>query len=128
MPLPDNRIRFPAEAIDFDTEVGVTYQQHDNYPAPNQAARYDWARLVVIGLLSHQAAFNEPTEFRNGTLWFDLNSDKFQVRIADNWDDFATHLLKSLGGITKDISFVDNNGITQTMKFVSGVLTEHTAT
>lgn len=77
--LPDSRIRLQAPAIDFETEVGTTGQAHDTFPAPGQA-RYDWMRTFLIGLLSNQASFDEPIEFRLGTMWFNLNNRSFQFR------------------------------------------------
>jgi hypothetical protein len=84
MSLPDNRIRFPSALIDFTTDVGVTGQEHDNYPAPGQA-RYDWLRMYLLGLLSCQSSHTEPTQFREGTWWFDLNGPEMKVRVGGNW-------------------------------------------
>lgn len=80
--LPDNRIRFPGPPIDFDSEVGTTGQAHDTFPAPGQA-RFDWLRSYLIGLLSNQASYTTPIEFRVGSLWFNLNDNSFQFR-SDN--------------------------------------------
>lgn len=77
--LPDNRLRFPAPTIDFDTEVGTTGQDHDNYPSPNTQARYDWMRMCLLALLSHQASYQAPTQYRDGTVWYDLNTLEFKV-------------------------------------------------
>jgi hypothetical protein len=79
MSLPDNRLRFPAPAIDFDGDVGATGQAHDDWPAPGQA-RYDWMRMWLISLLASQSSYDEPTQYREGSLWFDLNTNRLMVR------------------------------------------------
>lgn len=87
--VEDNRIRFPSPRVDFDTDVGITGQDHDTYPAPGQQPRYDWMRLFLIGLLSSQASASEPTEYRNGSLWFDLSENVMKVRSANAWVNIA---------------------------------------
>jgi predicted RecA/RadA family phage recombinase len=82
MALPDNRIRFPGPEIDFTTDVGLTGKEHDNFPAPGPI-RFDHLKSYLIGLLSNQASFVEPIEFRFGTLWFDLNNNIFKFRNDD---------------------------------------------
>lgn len=82
--LPDNRIRYPASVIDFVDSVGITGQDHDTYPAPTQA-RYDWMRMTLIGLLSSQSSYTEPTQYREGTPWFDLNSNTLKYRKGNAW-------------------------------------------
>ncbi len=77
----DNRIRLPATKIDFDADVGTTGQDHDTYPAPGQA-RFDHMRMFLIGLLSQQSSMSTPSQFRNGTPWFDL--DNQVVKMANN--------------------------------------------
>ncbi len=62
----DNRIRFPSAKIDFAVDVGLTDQEHDGFPGPGQPPRYDWMRLFLHGLLSHQSSESEPTEYRSG--------------------------------------------------------------
>ena len=84
MALPDNRMRFPAPKIDFETEVGTTGQDHDNYPAPGQA-RYDWLRMSLISLLANQSSDSEPTQYREGTFWFDLNGPELKIRLNNAW-------------------------------------------
>lgn len=76
--MPDNRINLNAPLIDF-ADVGTTGKLHDEFPKPGPA-RYDWMRSYLIGLLSHQASLDEPTEFRLGSIWFDLNSTAFKYR------------------------------------------------
>lgn len=89
MPLPDNRLRFPSALIDFASDVGVASQDHDSYPPPQGQARYDHMRMVVIALLSQQASFDEPTEYRNGTPWFDLNTETLKIRLGNEWVNFS---------------------------------------
>lgn len=87
--LPDNRIRFPAPKMDFETLVGVTGQEHDNYPAPGQQPRFDWMRMVIIGLLSQQSSYSQPTQFREGTPWFDLNDAVLKIFRNNAWAGIA---------------------------------------
>lgn len=102
--LPDNRIRFSSTKIDFDTEVGNLGQDIDNYPAPGSQARFDWMRMVILGLLSNQSSLNEPTQKRDGTIWFDLNTMSFKVWTNDQWN-----LLSVAIPLTVD---TDNNVVT----------------
>lgn len=87
---PDHRLRFPGPEIDFETDVGETGQAHDTYPAPGQQPRYDWMRMTLIGLLSSQSSYEEPTQYREGTLWFDLNELCMKVRKGDAWVGLAS--------------------------------------
>ena len=89
MPLPDNRVRFPSALIDFVDDVGIVSQDHDNYPPPQGQARYDHMRMVVIGLLAQQASFEEPTQYRNGTPWFDLTTNMLKIRNQNEWVNYA---------------------------------------
>lgn len=89
MTLPDNRVRFPSGLIDFVNDVGVASQDHDNYPPPQGQARYDHMRMVVIGLLAQQASFDEPTQYRNGTPWFDLNVNMLKIRSDGGWVNYS---------------------------------------
>jgi len=81
----DNRIRFDAPIIDFTTTVGLSGQDHDNYPAPNTQARFDHLRLYLIGLLSCQSSENEPTQYREGTWWFDLSNNTIKIYSNGAW-------------------------------------------
>jgi len=85
MALPDNRMRFDAPLIDFNDDVGVTGQAHDDYPGPNQPPRYDWLRIMFIGLLSSQSSYEEPTQYRDGSLWFDLNNLTLKIYASSAW-------------------------------------------
>lgn len=102
MTLPDNRLRLPSTPIDFDTEVGITGQDHDNWPAPGEQARYDWMRLWLVALLANQSSFDEPTQYRDGSLWFDLNTNQLKVRVpsdggsSSEWMDLSDVI--SVGG------------------------------
>ncbi len=89
----DNRIRFPPTKIDFDDDVGVTGQEHDDYPAPGQP-RFDWMRMYLIGLLSHQSGTIEPSERRVGTFWVDTNEDPAVIKMFDgvSWVDLSTSI------------------------------------
>jgi hypothetical protein len=98
----DNRIRLPAPTIDFENDVGITGQDHDSYPSAGQQPRYDWMRMFLIGLLSNQSSESEPTQYREGTIWFDLNTNTLKIRNASEWQDIssavslsATETLKS---------------------------------
>ena len=85
MTLPDNRIRLQAPEIDFVNQVGVTGLSHDSYPSPGDQARYDHQRMYLIGLLSQQSSFDEPTERRDGTPWFDLNTLSLKIWSGSEW-------------------------------------------
>lgn len=89
MPTRDNRIRFPAARIDFENDVGVVGQDHDDYPAAGGQARYDWMRMFLIGLLSCQSSETAPTQCREGTLWFDLTTNSMKVYSGGEWVDLA---------------------------------------
>lgn len=94
--LPDNRIRFPATRLDFDASVGVTGQDHDTYPSAGQQPRYDWMRMFLIGLLSNQSSFSEPSQYRQGTLWFDLNTLAMKVWVENSTGDGSWQLLSEV--------------------------------
>lgn len=85
MALPDNRIRFPSTRINFTDDVGNTGQDHDDYPAAGGQARFDWMRMFLVGLLSCQSSYDEPSQYREGTLWFDLNTHTLKIRSSDAW-------------------------------------------
>lgn len=102
MPLPDNRIRLPSNKIDFTSEVGVASQDHDNYPPPQGQARYDHLRMFLIGLLSLQSSFAEPSEFRDGTPWFDLNTLSLKISINGEWVNLTDAILLESGTTLSD--------------------------
>lgn len=89
----DNRHRLPAPRIDFDDDVGTTGQDHDTHPEPGQA-RYDWMRMAIIALLSHQSADDFPTQFRTGTTQYrrDLLHYLYRKELSggdENWRPIA---------------------------------------
>lgn len=86
---PDNRVRLPSAKIDFATDVGVASQDHDNYPPPQGQARFDHMRMFLIGLLAQQSSYQEPTEYRDGTPWFDLNTLQLKIRRNAEWQSVA---------------------------------------
>jgi hypothetical protein len=103
MPLPDNRIRIQPPLIDFESDVGETGQNHDNFPDPGQA-RYDWMRMFLIGLLANQASYDEPVNYRKGSFWFDLNTSVLKVRTGEGvagteWSNFA-EVVEVTDGVT----------------------------
>ena len=77
--LQDNRMRFSPTEIDFINDVGLSGQAHDDYPAPNQPARYDHWRLAIIALLSSQSSDPDkpPSQYRLGTIWFNKSEFKY---------------------------------------------------
>ena len=86
----DNRIQFPVSAeIDFINDVGLTGQDHDNYAEPGTFSRYDWMRMIVLGLLSNQASREEPSEYRPGTLHYDLNTFFYKCMLNGNFEDIS---------------------------------------
>ena len=89
MTLPDNRMRFDASLIDFTNDVGIANQAHDNFPGPNQAPRYDWLRIMFISLLSSQSSYDEPTQYRDGTTWFDLSNLTLKIYASGAWRPLA---------------------------------------
>ena len=93
MSLPDYRIRFPAPLIDFAVDVGLTGQAHDNYPEAGAQARFDHLRLYLIGLLSNQASSITPTEYSEGTIWFDLSENYFKTFNDNKWRDIADNIV-----------------------------------
>ena len=125
MAIPDNRIRLPSAKIDFATDVGETSQDHDNYPPPQGQARFDHMRMFLIGLLSQQASFDEPTQYRDGTPWFDLNDSTIKIRSGSEWKhlsdvisvqqasgastlsltDFVTQVLAAIPNITPEVVY-----------------------
>ena len=85
MTLPDNRIRFSSTKTDFAGDVGETGQDHDSYPPPQGQARYDHMRMFLLGLLAQQSSYDEPTQYRDGTPWFDLNDSTIKIRSNSEW-------------------------------------------
>lgn len=107
MTLPDNRIRFPAGKIDLDTDVGATGQDHDTYPTAGTQARADWMNIAIIGLLSQQSSYSEPTQYRDGTPWFDLTTSELKIRFNNEWVSFADVVHLKVSGEETGVSLTD---------------------
>jgi hypothetical protein len=96
--LPDNTLRFPAPLIDFATEVGLSGQDHEKFPYPDAQPRWDWMLLWYISLLSNQSSYTEPTQYRDGTLWFDLNTLTLKIwrssleNISGSWMSISSSI------------------------------------
>jgi hypothetical protein len=94
--IPDNRLRFPAPLIDFATEVGLTGQDHERFPYPDAQPRWDWMLIWYMSLLANQSSYDEPMQYRDGTLWFDLNTLTLKIwrssleNISGSWLSIAT--------------------------------------
>jgi hypothetical protein len=41
--------------------------------------------MTLISLLANQSSFDEPTQYRDGTFWFDLNTLELKVRSEAQW-------------------------------------------
>jgi hypothetical protein len=87
--LPDYRIRLDPTEIDFEADVGTSGQEHDEYPSPNSPARYDWMRSYLIGLLTLQASYGHPKQYREGTLWANLNTNCVEIYSDSAWRQLA---------------------------------------
>ena len=98
--LPDNRLRLPAGPIDFAVDVGLTGQDHDDYPMAGTQPRYDWARIYWISLLAQQSSYEEPTQYREGTPWFDLNLMALKIRRNAAWVPYSEAVLLDEEGTT----------------------------
>jgi len=104
---PDCRLRYPPTTIDFANAVGLTGQDHDNYPSANQQPRFDWMRMTLIGLLANQASYHEPTQYREGSWWFDLNTLTIKIRRNDLWVPAAEALLVDVDQQGQPITMAD---------------------
>lgn len=89
MTLPDNRIRLTSTKIDFAADVGLTGQDHDSYPPPQGQARFDHMRMFLIGLLAQQSSYDEPSQKREGTTWFDLNELAVKIYLNGQWTNYS---------------------------------------
>ena len=96
--LPNNTLRFQAPLIDFATEVGLSGQDHEKFPAPDAQPRWDWLLIWFISLLANQSSYEEPTQYRDGTIWFDLNTLVLKIwrssleNISGSWLSVATSI------------------------------------
>lgn len=102
MSIQDYRIRFDAPRIDFDSNVGNMGQDVDNYPAPNSQARFDHFRMVILGLLSNQASANEPSQYREGSLWYDLKDETLKIRKGEEWASITESIKLDNSGTNSD--------------------------
>jgi hypothetical protein len=64
-------------------------------------------RMFFIGLLSNQASYDEPVNYRKGSFWFDLNTSVLKVRTGEGitgteWSNFADVVEVSDGLTLKD--------------------------
>ena len=108
--LPDNRLRFPAPLIDFATEVGLSGQDHEKFPAADAQPRWDWLLIWFMSLLANQSSYDEPTQYSDGTLWFDLNTLTIKIwrssleNISGSWMSIASTVgLETVPGGTPTI-------------------------
>lgn len=102
----NNKIIFPESEIDFLNDVGNTGQDHDDYAEPGTHPRYDWMRMIVLGLLSYQASDQEPNEHRPGTIWFDLEHMQYKCQLGGIFTDIANAieiLSSNLDNWSKDV-------------------------
>jgi hypothetical protein len=109
--LPDSRLRFPAPLLDFSTEVGLSGQDNERFPAADVQPRWDWLLIWFISLLSNQASYEEPTQYRDGTIWFDMNSLTFKVwrssleNISGSWMKLSSSIeMETVSGVPLTLS------------------------
>jgi hypothetical protein len=103
--IPDNRLRFPAPLIDFAQEVGLSGQDHEHFPYPDAQPRWDWLLIWYMSLLANQSSYNEPTQYRDGSLWFDMNTMTLKMWrssldfITGSWTDLSNSIgLETIAG------------------------------
>lgn len=133
MSIPDYRIRFPSAKIDFNEDVfggSPDGQEINDYPQPGGQARFDWMRMVIIGLLANQSSIEEPLNYKIGTLWYNLNDEFFKyfngeefteladaIRIGEiNLSDWSSIVNETIGKVTEAASFTGTaaaNNITE---------------
>lgn len=130
MVLPDYRLRFPPTSIDFENDVfggSSNGQDIESYPQPGQA-RFDWMRIVVIGLLANQSSYLEPLNYRIGTIWMNLNDGFYKyfngegfaeisdaIRIgSSNLSDWSNYIESNIGKVTETGSFSGTASTTYT--------------
>jgi len=119
--LPDYRLRFPSSKIDFDEDVhgdSLDGQDVNEFPSPGQA-RYDWMRMVVIGLLANQSSLEEPLNYKIGTMWHNLNDLFYKyydgedfielanaIRIGETTlEEWSQTVEETVGKVTEQTSF-----------------------
>ena len=92
MTIPDYRIRFPSNKINFDEDVyggSPDGQDVNDFPESGQA-RYDWMRMAIIGLLANQSSIEEPLNYKIGTLWYNLNDEFLKYFDGEDWAEVAS--------------------------------------
>jgi len=82
----DNRIQLTNEPTTTTTKG----QLSDTYPNAEDPPRYDLMKSYLIGLLTHQSGTEQPTEYREGTLWYNLQQIK--INLTDQWHPLTTIL------------------------------------
>lgn len=86
----DNRFQFPESSeIDFINDVGLTGQDHDNYAEPGTLSRFDWMRMIILGLLANQASREKPTQYRPGTLHYNLEAFFYECVKDGNFESLS---------------------------------------
>ena len=117
--LPNNTLRFPAPLIDFATEVGLSGQDHERFPYPDAQPRWDWLLMWFMSLLANQSSYEEPTQYRDGTIWFDMNTMTLKIwrssleNISGSWISLASSIeLETIAGIPVTLSawYTSTNG------------------
>jgi hypothetical protein len=99
--IPDNRLQLPAPKIDFTDDVGTTGQDHDDYPPPQGQARFDHLRMYLISLLANQSSYDPPTQYRDGTVWFDLKDSTLKIRSNNVWAQISDAIsVQQFGGLS----------------------------
>lgn len=103
----DNRMQFPPTLIDFNT-VGTTGQDHDNYPAPGQA-RYDWMRMTIIALLAQQSSSQTPTEYRDGTPWYNtgVTPPRLEICVGGKFVPYSDAISLGANAVTAATTLTD---------------------
>jgi hypothetical protein len=100
----NNQIRLPNDEINFTNDVGLTGQPHDDYAEPGTLTRYDWMRMLCLGLLAQQASAEEPENFRPGTMWFKLSDFFYKCVKNGNFVELAECLKILSGSDSKSLS------------------------
>jgi hypothetical protein len=89
--IPDYKIRLPSDLIDFEEDVhggSLDGQQINDFPQPGQA-RWDWMRMVILGLLANQSSEDEPINYKIGTIWMNLNDNFYKYFDGENFEEIA---------------------------------------
>lgn len=80
----DNRLQYPSATVDFST-VGLSGQDHDDYPVPNTSPRFDWMRMYLMGLMSNQSSHTPPSEYREGTIWYNSLIEQYNYQTSSGF-------------------------------------------